>query len=316
VSETVAPTALPVKGLIDPASLMRIKSMELRARVVVEGFWNGIHRSPFHGFSVEFTEYRQYVPGDDIRFLDWKLYARTDRHYIKKFEDETNLRCHLLLDQSRSMAFGSTGYAKHRYAATLAATLATFLSNQGDAVGLFAYDDRIREALPARNRPGHLRRLMISLEREPAGTTTALDEPLRRVTETLTRRGMLVLIGDLLTEVDRMESQLGYLTAHGHEVVVFQTLDPAELNFGFDEAAHFRDLESGADLYVDPAEARETYRKSLAEHQDAVTAACRRAGVAHHLAPTDRPLEMALLEFMQDRQRRGRLVRRATGGGR
>ena len=137
---------------ISPQALMAIKNLEMRARVVVEGFWNGLHRSPYHGFSVEFTEYRQYTPGDDPRYLDWRLYARSDRYYIKKFEDETNLRCHLLVDGSRSMAYGSLAWTKAEYAATLAATLAYFLHQQGDAIGLLTFDETIRDYLPARHR--------------------------------------------------------------------------------------------------------------------------------------------------------------------
>src|SRR5436189_4045757 len=142
-------------SFIDPAALMRIKNLELRAKVVVDGFLSGLHKSPVHGFSVEFTEYRQYSPGDDLRYLDWRLYARSDRYYIKKFEDETNLRCFLLVDNSRSMTYGSLPWTKAQYAHTLAATLAYFLNRQGDAVGLLTFDEIIREYLPARNRPGH-----------------------------------------------------------------------------------------------------------------------------------------------------------------
>src|SRR3954451_5082994 len=146
-------------SFLDPAALMAIRNLELRARTVVEGFWHGIHRSPYHGFSVEFTEYRPYTPGDDLRYLDWRLLARTDRYFIKKYEDETNLRCHLLSDQSRSMEFGTRGYTKSVYASTLAATFAYFLHLQGDAVGLLTFDEKVREYLPARHRPGHLRHL-------------------------------------------------------------------------------------------------------------------------------------------------------------
>src|SRR5881628_2129498 len=147
---------------------MSIRNLEMRARVVVEGFWNGIHRSPYHGFSVEFTEYRQYTPGDDPRYLDWRVFARSDRYFIKKFEDETNLRCHLLADNSRSMAFGSLGYAKSQYAATLAATLAYFLYLQGDAVGLLTFDEQIRAYLPARDRTNG-----VTLEVEEIGQSDA-----------------------------------------------------------------------------------------------------------------------------------------------
>src|SRR5215218_78525 len=152
-------------SFIDPLTLMRIKSLHLRAQIVVQGFLSGLHRSPHHGFSVEFSEYRQYTSGDDPRYVDWRVLARSDRYYIKRFEDETNLRCHLLVDLSKSMGFGSIKYTKIDYARTAAATLAYFLSMQRDAVGLVTFDERIADYLPARYRPGHLHRLMVCLER-------------------------------------------------------------------------------------------------------------------------------------------------------
>src|SRR5476649_2097021 len=181
-SPTISSPPRRGEGFVDAKALMAIRSLELRARVVVEGFWNGLHRSPYHGFSVEFTEYRQYSPGDDTRYLDWRLYARSDRYYLKKFEDETNLRCHLLVDQSRSMSYGSTGYTKAQYAATLAATLAYFLHLQGDAVGLLTFDEKVREYLPARHRTGHLRQLMFALEKPASGKATNLTTPVERIT--------------------------------------------------------------------------------------------------------------------------------------
>src|SRR5436305_544016 len=206
---------------------MSIKNLELRARVVVEGFWHGLHRSPYHGFSVEFTEYRQYSPGDDPRYLDWRLYARTDRFFIKKFEDETNLRCHLLVDNSRSMTYGSLAYTKAQYANTLAATLAYFLYLQGDAVGLLTFDEQIRDYLPARHRKGHLRHLMLNLEKDAGGTQTDLAAPLKRIVEIVRKRGLMVLISDFLAPIELLEPELISLAACGHEVVLFQILDPA-----------------------------------------------------------------------------------------
>src|SRR5436309_16004128 len=188
----------PLHSLVHPRTLMSIRNLELRARVVVEGFWSGLHRSPYHGFSVEFTEYRQYTAGDDPRYLDWRLFARSDRYYIKKFEDETNLRCHLLVDNSRSMDFGSQPYTKEKYANTLAATLAYFLYLQGDAVGLLTFDEQIRDYLPARHRTGHLRHMMLALEKPAGGTFTDLGAPLKRIAEMVTRRALMVLITDLL----------------------------------------------------------------------------------------------------------------------
>ncbi len=297
-------------SLIDPQSLMAIKNLELRARVVVEGFWTGLHRSPYHGFSVEFTEYRQYSPGDDLRYLDWQLYARTDRYYIKKFEDETNLRCHLLVDNSKSMGYGSLAYTKAQYANTLAATLGYFLYLQGDAVGLLTFDERIREYLPARNRTGHLRHLMLALEQPAAGTATDLAAPLKRIVELVRKRGMMVLISDLLAPIETLEKNLISLTASGHEVILFHLLDPAELHFNFDRAAMFHDVESGRDLYIDPVTARRTYLDKLAAHNAAIQAVCQKLGIGCHRLATDRPLEMALFDFLRDHTQRGRLIKR------
>jgi uncharacterized protein (DUF58 family) len=308
-----AVTPRKVDGMIDPVSLMRIKSMELRAKVVVEGFWKGIHRSPYHGFSVEFTEYRQYTAGDDPRYIDWRLFARSDRLYIKKFEDETNLRCHLLVDHSRSMGYGSGDYTKSQYAGTLAATLAYFLSTQGDAVGLATFDDQIRQHMAPRNRPGYLHRLMLALETIPSGKTTDLGPPLQHIAEMLTKRGLIVLISDLLTSIDRLESDLGYLCAGGHDVVVFHVLDPVELSFDFESPALFRDMETGRDMYIDPSAARESYKDMLNKHLATARSACRTLGIDYHLFATDRSFDLALLDFLHDRMHRRKRVRRAGG---
>jgi uncharacterized protein (DUF58 family) len=300
------------EGFVDPKALMAIRSLELRARVVVEGFWNGLHRSPYHGFSVEFTEYRQYSPGDDTRYLDWRLYARSDRYYLKKFEDETNLRCHLLVDQSRSMTYGSLDYSKSDYARTLAATLAWFLNEQGDAVGLFTFDERVRDYLPARHRHGHLRQLMLALEKEPEGQETNLGEPLRRVAELARKRGLIVLISDLLAPVDELERNLGRLTAAGHELVIFQVLDPNELAFNFDHAMLFQDVESQRDIYLDPETVRTEYQRRLQSHSQAVESICRKLGFAFHRVVTDQPMDLALLDFLRSRNRRGKRTNRHT----
>src|SRR5688500_8032487 len=240
-----APSGRAATSFIDPTTLMRIKSLELRARIVVQGFLSGLHRSPHHGFSVEFSEYREYSPGDDPRYLDWRLFARSDRYYIKRFEEETNLRCHLLVDLSRSMGFSSIEYSKVEYARTLAATLAYFLSGQRDAVGLVTFDQQINDVVPARYRPGHLHRLMVCLERAVSGTSTDVSAPLEQVAATVRRRGMVVLISDLLAPVESIKSRLGFLRTQGHEVVVLRVLDPKEIDFDFDKPSMFFDLESG-----------------------------------------------------------------------
>jgi uncharacterized protein (DUF58 family) len=298
------------RGFADPKALMAIRSLELRARVVVEGFWKGLHRSPYHGFSVEFTEYRQYSPGDDTRYLDWRLYARSDRYYLKRFEDETNLRCHLLVDQSRSMDYGSLTYSKSDYVRTLAATLAWFLHRQGDAVGLVSFDEHVRDYLPPRHRQGHLRRLMLALDHRAEGRETNLREPLLRVAELARKRGLIVLLSDLLTPLDELETNLARLTAAGHEVVLFQALDPNELAFEFQRPVLFQDLESGRDVYVDPDTVRADYQSRLAAHCHEAEIIYQKLGAAFHRIVTDQPVEMALVDFLRGRSRRNKLVRR------
>ena len=305
---------LPSAKLIDAPTLMSIRSLELRARAVVEGFWSGMHRSPFHGFSVEFTEYRHYTPGDDPRYLDWRVVARSDRYFIKKYEDETNLRCHLLVDQSRSMDYGSRGHTKAGYAGTLAATLAYFLHLQGDATGLLTFDDRVRDYLPARHRAGHLRQLMHALERPATGRTTDLAAPLERITGLIRRRALVAFVSDFLAPIDQLERKLVALGACGHEVSVFQVLDPAELTLALDQPALFEDLESERTLYLDPATARAAYLGKLEEHCGALRAMCRKLGVGYQLLATDQPLEVALFGFLQDRMKRGRQFRPASRG--
>jgi len=285
---------------------MRIKSLQLRAKVVVEGYFSGLHRSPYHGFSVEFSEYRQYTPGDDPRYLDWKLFARTDRYYIKRFQDETNLRCYLLVDLSKSMGYGSLKYTKVEYARTVAATLAYFLAMQRDAVGLVTFDQQIAEYLPARYRPGHLHRLMVCLERAVAGKSTDLTKPLEQVASAVRKRGLVVLISDLLASTDLLQTRLGYLRSQGHEVVLLRILDPTEIDFKFDKPAMFVDPETGKDLYVDPSTARAIYQKNFNKHADEIRKTCDELGIDFYQFSTGQPLELALADFLQARMHQGK----------
>lgn len=302
-------------SLIDPQTLMRIKSLQVRARVVVEGFIKGLHRSSFHGFSVEFSEYREYTPGDDPRYLDWRLYARSDRYYVKRFEDETNLRCYLVLDTSRSMGYRSGAYSKYEYARTAAATIAYFLTLQRDVVGLLTFEDTITDYIPPRYRPGHLRRLMATLEREPEGQATNLAEPLEQIAATVRKRGLIILISDLLAPTDAFRNKLGYLRTRGHDVVVLRILDPAEVGFSFESPAMFRDAESGRALYVDPERARAEYLRRFGEHAAEIRRACVDLGIEHELITTDRPLELVLFDLLNARLQRGRRPGRRSAPG-
>jgi uncharacterized protein (DUF58 family) len=305
-------------SVADPGTLMRIKNLQVRARFVVEGFLTGLHRSPYHGFSVEFTEYRQYSPGDDLRYLDWRLLARSDRYYVKRFEDETNLRCNILLDLSRSMEFGTLGYRKSDYARTLAATLAYFLNRQRDAVGLLVFDEVIDTYLPARFIQGGLARLMAALERPTAGKGTDIDEPLEQTARLVRKRGWVVLISDLLTDIGQLEKRLGALRSRGHEVVLMRILDPAETTFSFPDAALFHDMESGKEIYIDPKAARKKYLEKFQAHSTRIEEICNNLGVDLCELTTDMPLELALFDFLQARRRRGRSVshsRNPAAGG-
>ncbi|MCY4601367.1 MAG: DUF58 domain-containing protein [Acidobacteria bacterium] len=289
---------------LDPAVIARIGSMELRARAVVEGFLSGLHRSPAQGFSVEFSEYRQYMPGDDTSLIDWKLYARSDRHYVKKFEEETNLECHLLLDVSGSMGYGSVGVTKQEYGAYLAASIAYLMNRQHDAVGLLAFADRIVQHLPASARPGHLRRLLLALDALRAERGSDLSKPLDRLAEALSRRGMAVLISDLLDDPAEVVRGLRHLRFRGVDVIVFHLLDPAELTFPFEHAARFRDLETGAELTAVPSAVRARY----IEEVQAFIALYRRelqlAGIDYCLVDTSQALDAALLAYLSARSRR------------
>jgi uncharacterized protein (DUF58 family) len=289
---------------------MRIKSLELRAKIVVEGFWNGLHRSPRHGSSVEFTEYRQYTSGDDPRYLDWKFFARSDRYYVKRYEDETTVGCRFLFDASRSMEYGSQGYTKADYAATLTATLAYFLDGQRDAVGLVSFADRVLEQIPARRRRGHLQHLLRALDRRPEGTATQLRAPLERVARQVGARGVPVLISDLLAPLDDLEAQLGYLRTRGHDVIVLQILDPVEVTFDFEQPALFQDVESGRDLHIDPAVVRADYLARIGAHFTTIETACAKLGIDYRRWTIDMPLEEVLFDFLRVRGERGRGARR------
>ncbi|MCH2124612.1 MAG: DUF58 domain-containing protein [Pirellulaceae bacterium] len=297
-------------SLIDPAALMRIKNLQLRAKVVVDGFYNGLHRSPFHGFSVEFSEYRQYTPGDDPRYLDWKLFARSDRYYIKRFEDETNRRCHLLLDISRSMEFASITYTKAEYARTLAATLAYYLTLQRDSVGLLTFDNAVAEFITARSRPGHLHHLLVGLERASQGNGTDLNAPLEQIASFVSKRGLIIFISDLLAPVDSLQTNLGYLRSRGHDVLLIRILDPAEIALPLKDASVFLDLESKREMYVDPETSRSEYRSRFQAHDEQVQTACTTLGIDYTTLLTDQPLEQALFDLLAAQLRQGRVARR------
>jgi uncharacterized protein (DUF58 family) len=290
---------------LDPAVIARLGTIELKARTVIEGFLSGLHRSPYKGFSVEFAEYRQYMPGDDLSTLDWKVYARSDRHYVKKYEEETNLECHLLLDVSASMAYrGAAPMSKMEYGSVLAASLAFLMHRQRDATGLMAFDDQIVFRLPASARPGHLNALLLGLDRLEAGKRSDVGRPLHQLAEALIKRSLVVLISDLLDEPEPIIQGLRHLKFRGSDVIVFQLLDPNELTFPFQGSSRFKDLESDEEVVTDPGTARSAYLRELAGLTLQYDRAMRGAGIDYVQLDIAQPLDFALLAYLATRSRR------------
>ena len=290
---------------LDPGVIARLGTMELKARTVVEGFLSGLHRSPFKGFSVEVAEYRQYLPGDDLNTLDWKVYARTDRHYVKKFEEETNLECHVLLDQSASMGYrGGAPMSKLEYGSVLAASLAFLMNRQRDATGLIAFDEQIRFRMPAAARSGHLHALLLALERLEPGARSDVGRPLHQLAEALVKRSLVVLISDLLDDPDPVIRGLRHLKHRGTDVVVFQVLDPHELTFPFTSSARFTDVETDDVVVADPSRARKGYLKELASLTLRYDRELRGSGIDYVQLNTSQPLDFALLTYLSARGKR------------
>jgi uncharacterized protein (DUF58 family) len=291
------------RQFLDPSVVARLGTLELKARTIVEGFLSGLHRSPFKGFSVEFAEYRQYIPGDDLSTIDWKVYARSDRHYVKKFEEETNLDCHVLIDVSGSMGYGSRGITKHEYAQCLAASLGYLMNRQRDAVGLTAFDEQVVAMLPASSRAGHLRAFLLTLDRLRLGKETNVSKPLHQLAETLTKRGMVILISDLLDDPARVVRALKHFQFRGTDVIVFQILDPDEIEFPFERATRFEDLETSDEVLAVPVVVRQHYLKAIGALVDRYRRELGGCGIDFHLLSTADPLELALLSYLSTRGR-------------
>jgi uncharacterized protein (DUF58 family) len=295
--------ATGARRFLDPAVIARLGTLELKARTIVEGLLSGLHRSPFKGFSVEFAEYRQYIHGDDISTIDWKVYARSDRYYVKKFEEETNLDCHLLLDVSGSMAYGSRGLTKLEYGSYLAASIAYLVNRQRDAVGLMTFDERVVNMLPASARPGHLRALLVTLERLRLGTKTDVSKPLHQLADSLSKRGMVVLISDLLDDPEAVVRGVRHFQYRGTDVIVFQVLDPDEIDFPFERASRFEDLETGEEVMAVPGLVRQQYLNAIGGLIDRYRRELGAAGIDYQLLRTTDPLDLALLAYLSSRAR-------------
>ena len=292
---------IPGARFVDPTVLARLGSLELLARTVVDGFINGLHKAPYLGVSIDFAEHRGYMPGDDIRFIDWRVFARTDRFYVKQFEADTNTNFSVLFDISRSMSFGSRGLTKLDYGRYLAACLTYFCTKQRDRVGLVTFDEDIVTRVPPSAK--HLDVVLHELDRINAGRPGSLERPLFKATEFFKRRGIIVVISDFYEDPQKAVDVLKPLRYGGNDLVVFHILDPAEIDFPYDEATSFQDLETGRKMPVVPEKLREQYRKLVQEHIAALSAKCGENRIDYALFNTATPIDHALFKFLAMRHK-------------
>jgi uncharacterized protein (DUF58 family) len=289
---------------LQPAIVAQLANMELRARLVVEGFITGLHKSPYHGFSVEFTEHRQYMPGDEIKYIDWKAYGKTDRFYIKQFEEETNLKSYLIVDASRSMDYASKGnLKKFEYASYVAAALSFLMIEQRDAVGLTLFDEGIRVSLPPRATRSYLKEILKELESAQPDKKTGTSASLNLIAEQIKRRGLVIVLSDLFDKPESVITALKHFRHKGHEIVVMQILDPLERSFAFGGDAIFKDLETQEELMTQPWHIQTAYRESMQEFLDFYKRQCRDNNIDYVLLDTSTPFDKALFEYLNKRKR-------------
>jgi uncharacterized protein (DUF58 family) len=296
-----ASQSIPGARFVDPKILSRIGNLELMARNVVEGFINGLHRAPFFGASIDFAEHRGYVAGDDIRRVDWRLYARTDRYYVKQYEADTNTNLSVLFDISKSMSFGSRGISKLEYASFVAACLAYLAQRQRDRVGIITFDNDIVSHVPPSAK--HFNVVLQTLDRAKAVQPGNLVAPLTKMAEHFKRRGILVLISDFYEEPDAILEAIKPLKFLGNDLIVFHVLDPAELDFDYSDASSFEDLESGEQIPVVPQSLAEEYRALIRAHVETLTTRFSEHRIDYTLLNTSEPLDRALFSYLSSRER-------------
>ena len=292
-----------------PATIARISHLDFRARQVVEGFISGMHKSPFFGHSVEFVQHREYTVGDEIRHLDWKVWSKTDRYYIKQFEAETNLRCHLVVDVSESMHYGTGPLNKYNYACTIAACLAYLLIRQQDACSLITFDSDVRKILPARSNQAHLEAIAAAMDVSRPREKTDIEKIIRRVAENVQSRGLIVIISDLLIDREPLFRGLEMLCQRKHDILVFHVLDQDEVAFPFSGTTRFEGMEELPQLVCDPRALRDGYIEALEEYLVEVRRGCTRIGVDYRLVQTNDYMDAVLAKFLHHR-----MAMRTSGG--
>ncbi len=290
---------------LEPEMVARLSNMSLRARLVVEGYIIGQHKSPFHGFSVEFAEHRAYGPGDEIRHIDWKLYGKTDRFFVKQYEEETNLRSYILLDTSRSMEYKSNKISKLDYGNYLSAALAYLMINQQDGVGLTLFDNQIQTFIPPRSKPSHVNTILTHLDKTGSAKDTDVGIVLHEMAERIKKRGLIILISDLFDETENIINGLKHFRHNKQEIIVFHVMDRKELNFDFSNRTKFKDMETDEQITTEPWKIRKIYQKAIQSYQDELRLRCREQKIDYVPLFTDQNLDLALNEYLKKRQRLG-----------
>jgi uncharacterized protein (DUF58 family) len=290
---------------LDPAVISRLRGMDVKARLVVEGFVSGLHRGPYKGFSVEFAEHRQYMPGDPVRYIDWKVYGKTDRFYIKEYEEETNLRAYVILDGSGSMGYSSSGLTKLEYGSYLAASLSYLMLKQQDSVGLLIFDTKLRKYIPPRSVKRHLHVILKELSGLGAAEETDLGQSLNDLAQRVRRRGLVILISDLLDDEEKVVRGLKLFRHRKHEVIVFHVLDPYEVTFPFEHEVILRDMETGEEIPAVPWEVRKDYRERVTSWIDRYRTVLRQSGIDYVPVRTSTSFDVALFSYLEKRQRLG-----------
>jgi len=294
------------KRYLKPEVVSRIKGMELKARLVVEGFMTGLHKSPYHGFSVEFAEHRQYMPGDSIRNIDWKVYAKSDRYYVKEYEEETNLKAYILIDTSASMGYTSDEKRtvnKLEYSSYLAASLAFLMLKQRDSVGIVGFHEQIHTYIPPKSAGVHLHILLQHLDKLMPSKKTNISVALHNMAERIKRRGLIIIMSDLFDDPNRVLAGLKHFRHKKHEIIVFHILDPRERDFAFPKEAIFEDLETGERITTSPWQIKSDYQSELDSVFDHFSRECRMSNIDYHLIDTSIPYDRALLAYLIKRAR-------------
>ncbi|MBL7222439.1 MAG: DUF58 domain-containing protein [Candidatus Brocadiae bacterium] len=287
---------------IDRRTVGKISRLQLRARSAVEGYYTGIHKSPYHGFNVEFAEYREYSPGDDLRYLDWRVLAKTNHMFIKQFEAETNLSCYILLDASGSMDFSTAGETRLDYACGLAASLSLLMLRQGDQAGLVVFDNAVRSFIPPRGNARHFGAIVDALERVKPGNDTHIGAVLHEIAERVRRRSMVIVISDFFDDVDALLNGLQHFRHRRHEVIVLQLLDDAEVDFPYDRITLFEGMERGEEVVVDPRIVAEGYRARLRQHLESLRRGCTEKNIDYERMQLSEPFDKALTAYLGRRR--------------